>query len=473
MRAGANGVPAAPGLRLLLLSAAWLAVLGLLSPWSVVAKAKGDYVAVARVKGAINPVTTGYLTRVIDEAEAVEAAALIIEMDTPGGLDSAMRDIIQRIVSARVPIVVYVSPAGSRAASAGTFIAMAAHVSAMAPNTSIGAAHPVAAGGPQPEGAVADKVLNDAASYIRSLARERGRNAEWAERAVRDSVSANEQEAVRDNIVDLTAPNLAALLDLLEGRSVRLATGPVTLRVKGLPTSVMEMTAIESFLFTITDPNIAFILLSLALTAIFLELSNPGAILPGIVGGILLLLAFYALGTLPVNFAGLLLVALAFLFFLAEVLVTTHGMLAIGGAISLGLGGMLLFSGSTPYFRVSWPVLAAVVGSISAFFFFTVTAIVRSHRQRATTGSEALLQRQAAARTPLDPEGYVFLDGERWRAESLDGRIEAGEPVRIERFEGMKLLVSRLEPRPEQDVGGTASSVAPAPGDEAHKAERA
>ncbi|MBI2911267.1 MAG: nodulation protein NfeD, partial [Chloroflexi bacterium] len=274
MRARATRPRSVLDLRALAFSAAWLAVVGLFVPWSA-AVANGDYVAVARVKGAINPVTTGYLTRAIDEAESSGATALVIEMDTPGGLDSAMRDIIQRIVAARVPIVVYVSPAGSRAASAGAFIAMAAHVSAMAPNTSIGAAHPVAAGGPQPEGAVADKVLNDAASYIRSLARDRGRNVEWAERAVRESVSANEQEAVRDNIVDLTAPNLVALLDMLEGRSIRLASGPVTLRVKGLPTSAIEMTAIESFLFTITDPNIAFILLSLALTAIFLELSNP------------------------------------------------------------------------------------------------------------------------------------------------------------------------------------------------------
>lgn len=412
--------------------------------------AEVPHLDVLRVKGAINPVVAGYISRGIELAEREGALAVVIEMDTPGGLDTSMREIIQRIVSARVPVIFYVSPPGARAASAGAFIAMAAHVTAMAPNTAIGAAHPVAAGsigGEQVSGEMLEKATNDAAAYIRSLAQERHRNPEWAERAVRESISANEREALQLGVVELVAPDLASLLSQLQGRSVKLATGSVTFETRGAQIRYLDMGLIERFLYVISDPNIAFILLSLAMTGLFLELSNPGAILPGIVGGIFLLLALYSLGMMPVNWAGVLLIVLAFLFFLAEMLVVSHGMLTIGGIISLTLGALILFNTGASYLRVSWTVIALVVLIVSTFFFFVVSAVVGAHRRRLNTGREGLLGAVAVARTPLEPRGLVFLQGERWSAELDDGKAAEGEEVIVKAVDGLKLRVAKKERR--------------------------
>jgi len=408
------------------------------------ASAEGPHITVLRVKGAINPVTASYIQRGIGSAEASGALAVIIQVDTPGGLDSAMRDIIQRFQASTVPVVVYVSPAGARAASAGTFITMAAHVAAMAPNTAIGAAHPVGGGGEEISGTMQEKVTNDAVAYIKGIANQRKRNADWAEKAVRESVSATEEEALKLGVIDLVAPDLPSLVASLDGRAVSLPAGSKTLSTTGAAIQSVGMNWMEDFLFAITDPNIAYILLSLALTGLFLELSNPGAILPGIVGGIALLLALFALGMLQANFAGVLLIFFAFILFLVELWVASHGMLTIGGIISLIVGSTILFSG-VPGLELSFWVEASVVIAISSFFSFVVGAVVRAQRRRATTGREGLIGKTAVARSALEPEGMVFVEGERWEAIVDDGRVEPGEEVIVRSIDGLKLRVARLK----------------------------
>jgi len=309
-----------------------LLLMGLLIAASIAieVQAAAPSIDVLHVKGTINPVLVDYIERGIDQAEETNATACIIQLDTPGGLDTSMRDIVQEIVSARVPVVVYVSPSGARAASAGVFITMAAHVAVMAPNTAIGAAHPVAIGA---EGeaamseAMEEKVVNDAAAYIRSIAEAHGRNMEWAEKAVRESVSATEQEALELNVIDMVAPDLNALISQLDGRQVTMLDGSVvTLHTQGATINHVKMNTIEDFLHTIADPNIAYILLSLAMLGIMAEIFNPGLIFPGVVGAICLLLALFSLGMLPVNYAGILLIVLALGLFIGEVLTTTFGL---------------------------------------------------------------------------------------------------------------------------------------------------
>jgi len=294
-------------------------------------QAASSGIKVLNVKGTINPALVGYIERGIERAEEENAAVCIIQLDTPGGLDTAMRDIVQDIVNAKVPVVVYVSPSGARSASAGVFITMAAHVAAMAPNTAIGAAHPVAMGSEGEQAmseAMEEKVVNDAAAYIRSIASAHGRNMEWAEKAVRESVSATEEEALELNVIDMVAADLDDLITQLDGRQVTMLDGNVvTIHTEGATTEHIPMSIIEDFLYAISDPNIAYLLLSLAMLGILVEITNPGLIFPGVVGAISLLLAFYSLGVLPVNWAGVLLIVLAFGLFVAEVFTTTFGLL--------------------------------------------------------------------------------------------------------------------------------------------------
>lgn len=320
------------------------------------AQAASPTIVVINVKGVINPVTADYIARGIEEAEERNATACIIQLDTPGGLDTAMRDIVKDIVNARVPVVVYVSPSGARAASAGVFITVAAHIAAMAPNTAIGAASPVSIG---PEGeqqvseTMEEKILNDAAAYIRSIAEAKGRNVEWAEKAVREAVSATEKEALELNVIDCVASDLNTLISELDGREVTLLGGAiVTLNTQNVNIYTVEMSWMEEFLFAITDPNIAFVLLSLATLGLMVEISNPGLIFPGVVGGICLIMAFYSLGNLPVNIAGILLIVLAFGLFIAEVFTTSFGLFTAGGIAALILGSLIMFKGG-PLFQVN------------------------------------------------------------------------------------------------------------------------
>jgi membrane-bound serine protease (ClpP class) len=408
-------------------------------------------VDVLQVKGVINPVMAGYVERGIRQSETGGATMVVIEMDTPGGLDTSMRDIVKSIVNARLPVVVYVFPPGGRAASAGTFITMAAHIAAMAPNTTIGAAHPVAispTGEPAnlPEG-MKEKVVNDAVAYIKSLAARHGRNVEWAEQAVRQGEAATETKALELQVVDFIAVNLADLLSQLEGKQVTLLNGEtVTLLTQDARVNYVPMTFIEKFLFTISDPNIAYILLSLAMLALIFELSNPGAIFPGVVGGISLLLALYSLGTLDAYWGGILLIGLAFALFVADLFVTSHGLLTAGGIASMVMGSLLLFSGKSVLFQIDPWVITGVVLVISGFFVFVVSAVIRAHRRRAATGREGLVGKTAIAQMTLNPTGTVFLEGERWTAVAEDGRIEPGEEVVVSKVEGLRLRVRRRNP---------------------------
>ena len=413
---------------------------------SIEVQAATSTVDVLHVKGAINPVVVDYIKRGIEGAEESRATACIIQLDTPGGLDTSMRDIVKDIVNARVPVVVYVSPSGARAASAGVFITMSGHVAAMAPNTAIGAASPVSIG---PEGeqqmseTMKEKIVNDAAAYIRSIAEAHGRNIEWAEQAVREAVSATEQEALELNVVDLVAADINDLITKLDGIEVTMLGGAVvTLNTQGATINHVRMNNFEDFLYAISDPNIAYLLLSLAMLGIMAEISNPGLIFPGVVGAICLLLAFFSLGMLPVNYAGILLIVLAFGLFIAEVFTPTFGLFTAGGIASLVLGSLILFKGG-PLFQVNPWLIASITIIITALLAFVLNRIIRAHRRQASTGWEDLMGKPAVVKVALDPEGTVLFKGERWAAES--GRVEPGETVVINKVDSLKLYVTKKQ----------------------------
>lgn len=417
-------------------------------------------VNVVTVDGVINPVTARYVERAIGAAEDADAVAVVLRLDTPGGLLDSTRDIVRRINSSRVPVMVYVWPPGGRAASAGTFITMAGHVAAMAPSTNIGAASPVAGSGEDIEGTMGKKVTEDAAAFARTTAEKRGRNAEWADKAVREAVSATESEALELGVIDMVANDLPDLLSKAEGRTVELPQGPVTLRVQDAPIVDNDMTLVERFLLILSDPNIAFILLSLGLTAIAFEFINPGAIFPGVFGAIALLLAFFSLGTLPINWAGVLLIVLAFLLFFGELLVAGFGVLGVGAVISLILGGLLLTSTNDPEFQVSRWLIYGLAALVGVFFLMVVSAILRSRRMPAVTGTQALIGRTAVVRSALEPEGQVFLEGERWTATAQDGPVKEGESVIVTGVHGLRLNVRRVtgEGEPADTAAGDEQS---------------
>ncbi|MDD5038335.1 MAG: nodulation protein NfeD [Dehalococcoidales bacterium] len=424
-----------------------LLFLGLIVTISIAieARAATPTVDVLLVKGTVNPVLADYIERGIEHAEETNAIC-IIQLDTPGGLDTSMRDIVTDIVNARVPVVVYVSPAGARAASAGVFITVAAHVAVMAPNTAIGAAHPVsvsAEGEQQMSSTMEEKVLNDASAYIRSIAEAHGRNIEWAEKAVRESVSATEQEALDLNVIDMIAPNLDILITQLDGREVTMLDGRViTIHTQGATINHIKMNAGEGFLYAISDPTIAYLLLSVAMLGIMVFIYNPGLIFPGVIGGISLLMAFYSLGVLPVNYAGVLLIVLAFGFFVAEVFTTGFGVLAVGGVVSLVFGSLILFKGG-PMFRVNPWLITTITLILAAFFVIVGERVVRAHRRQAYTGREELAGKTAVVKVALAPEGMVLFKGELWTAISEAGRVEIGEEVIITKVDSLKLYVTK------------------------------
>ena len=425
-----------------------LVLIGLLLAASIAAnvQAATPWVDVLTIKGTINPVLVDYVERGIEEAEDSDAEVLIIQMDTPGGLDTAMRDIIQLIVNSRVPVVVYVAPSGARAASAGVFITIAGHVAVMAPNTAIGAAHPVAMGGEDMPEAMEEKVLNDAAAYIRSLAEAHGRNMEWAEKAVRESVSATEREALELNVIDMIAPDLDTLIIQLDGMQVTMLDGSqITLQTRGAAIHDVPMKTIEGFLYAIADPNIAYILMSLAMLGIMAEIFSPGLIFPGVVGGISLLLAFYSLGVLPVNYAGVLLIVLAFGLFVAEVLTATFGLFTAGGITALVFGSLILFQGASPVFQIDPWLIATVTIVIAGAFAFIINRAISAHRKQAKTGREELIGKIAVVKVALNPEGTIFFKGERWSAISEEGSVAPGEEVVIEKIDGLMLYVTKKQ----------------------------
>jgi membrane-bound serine protease (ClpP class) len=401
-------------------------------------------VDVATVDGAIQPITAEYIVRCIDRAERDHREALVIQLDTPGGLDTSMRQIIKRILISDVPVIVYVAPAGSRAASAGTFITYAAHVSAMAPGTAIGAATPVSMGGGGMDSTMAHKVQNDAVSYIRSLAAQRGRNVEWAEKAVRQGGSLPEADALKMHVVDFIARDLDELLTKVDGRTVTLAGATRTLHTKDAEKHDVPPSLRQKLLGHVVDPNIAYILFILGFYGLIFELSNPGAILPGIIGGISILLALLAFQTLPVNMTGVFLILFAMMLFLVEVKVHSHGLLSGGGVIALVLGSLLLLTGERGTMGISIPVILTATLATVLFFGFVIGAGYRALRKRPLTGQEGMHGQRGVAVTELGGarHGRVFVHGEYWNAEA-DERIEKGAPVVVDRVDGMRLRVHK------------------------------
>ena len=408
------------------------------------AATRGPRVDVLTLDGVISPVTVRLVESAIERARADGSQALVIRLDTPGGLERSMRSIAQRILNAEVPVVVYVAPTGARAASAGVFITLAAHIAAMAPATNIGAAHPVAVGG-NVDKETLRKIENDAAAFIRTLALERGRNADWAEKAVRESVSVTEREALKLRVVDLVADSVPDLLEKIDGRTVKTTRGPVTLATRGVEVMPVEVGLRDRFLNVITDPNVAYILMMLGVLGLFFELSNPGVIVPGIIGGISLILAFYAFQSLPINFAGLLLILLGIVLLVAEIKVVSHGVLAIGGVIAMALGSLMLFDAPELSFRLSRWLLLATVGAVAAAFLITMTAGARALRRPPMMGVHGMIGATGVARGALAPEGQVHIGGELWRAVADGGHVEDGRSVRVVDVEGLTLKVVKLE----------------------------
>jgi membrane-bound serine protease (ClpP class) len=395
----------------------------------------------------INPVTEDYLTGAIDRANDEGYDAVAILMDTPGGLDSSMRNIIKRELDSNVPVIVYVYPPGSRAASAGVFITMAADVAAMAPATNIGSSTPISTGGGDIPKDLKRKVVNDAVAYIRGLATEHGRNADWAEQAVRVASNLPAREALSMNVVDYVSPNLPALLDTIDG--TRVEPKGIVLHTADAQIDTIQMSLWKRILDTLIDPNIIVLLLSLGVLGITVELFNPGLIFPGTFGAISLIVAFFGLQVLPVSAAGVLLMLLAAAFFAAEPFVMSHGALALAGAACFVVGSLMLFDPAGPHYQVSLWVAIAIAGTLALFVAVAVTKTVQARRRPATTGKEELVGQVGIVRQALDPDGFVFVHGELWQAHTQGGKLEPGTPVRVDAVEdGLVLDVSRAEAAP-------------------------
>ncbi len=405
--------------------------------------AQEKQVNILKINDAITPAIADFIKRGIEQSVKDKAECLVIQMDTPGGLDLSMRDIIKEMMNADIPIVVYVAPSGARAASAGVFITLASDIAAMAPGTNIGAAHPVAVGGGKMDRTMAEKVVNDAVAYIESIAAKKGRNVKWAAKAVRESVSITETEALKIKIIDLIAKDVDDLLAKIDGKTIEKSRRTLKLATKGLKAKTVEMGFRESFLATLSNPNIAYILMMIGLAGLYFELSNPGAIFPGVIGGICLILAFFAFRTLPVNYAGILLILLGIFLFIAEIKIASYGLLSVGGIVSLALGSIMLFDSPLPFLRASLTVIIPTVLVAAGFFIFAVTMTVKAHRAKPATGKEGLLGEVGKATTRIDPEGKVFVHGELWNAYA-DGIIEEGQKVRVVKAEGLWVKVEKI-----------------------------
>jgi membrane-bound serine protease (ClpP class) len=405
-------------------------------------------VDVIEMKGVISPIALEQLRNAIDRAAKAHRAALVIELDTPGGLEVSMRSMVQQILRSPVPVIAWVAPSGAHAASAGAFIVAASHVAAMAPNTNLGAATPISMGAPM-DSTLKAKATNDAAALIETLAQERGRDVEWNVRAVREAVAATEREALTRHVIDFVARDVHELLRLADGRRVKLPAGETTLAVAGARVNHITPSVRERLLGTIADPTVAYILFNLGTLGLVFELSNPGSVLPGVAGAICIVLALIAFQTLPVNLGGVLLLLLAVVFFLVELKVTSHGVLAAGGVAAFVAGSLLLFDpGAGPAYRVSVSVIVGTAIAVTGFFVFALGAGWRAQRKRPTTGSEGLIGERGAALSRVAPgdAGQVRVRGEIWRALPEDGSraIERDEGVVVVRVEGLTARVAPL-----------------------------
>ena len=408
---------------------------------------KAPPVLILDVADAISPGTAEYIAFGVEEAARRGAQLLVIRLDTPGGLVTSTRDIVKSIFGSRVPVAVYVAPGGARAASAGTFITMSAHVAAMAPGTNIGAASPVSGGGKQIQGDMRKKAMNDVAAFARAVASRTGRNTEWAESAVREAISVDEAEALRQKVIDLVAADVKSLLLAIDGRKIRLAGGGEAV----LATGDAEQVALgrswrQKALTLLSDPNIAYILMLLGMYGLFFELSNPGSILPGVVGAISLLLALYALKVLPVNYVGLLLMGLAVVMFLLEIKVVSYGGLTIGGVIAMTLGSIMLIDSPDPYLQISLKVILPAVAGTAMFFVWIVGVGFRAQRPRPVSGAEGMLDQAGvvSASSRRGAPARVRVRGETWLADSRE-RLRVGDRVRVVAMEGLRLRVEKEE----------------------------
>jgi len=399
-------------------------------------------VVLLKIDGAINPASAAFIERGIESAAEKKAECLIIHLNTPGGLLKSTRIIVSSFLESKIPIVVYVSPGGAQAGSAGVFITMAAHIAAMAPGTNIGAAHPVDIEGKM-DSVMSIKVTNDAAAFIRTIAEKRNRNLQWAEEAVRKSQSITETEALDTNVIDLIAKNVDVLLKDIDGKQVETIDGKTTLHTKDARIEPMEMSWVEKLLDILSNPNIALILFQLGVIGLMLELYNPGSIFPGIVGVISLVFAFYSMHTLPINYAGLALIIFGIILFLLEIKIISHGMLAIGGVISTFLGSIMLIRTSSllEFAEISLSVIFTSLIITTIFFVFILGLGVKAQRRRPTTGVEGLIGEQGDVIQTLKPEGKVRVSGEIWNAESLSGAVEKGCRIQVVKINGLKLVV--------------------------------
>lgn len=399
---------------------------------------------VITVNATITPPIAEYILQNVDASAKAGSDGLVILLDTPGGLDLAMRDIAKGILNSSIPVVVYVYPSGARAASAGVIITISAHIAAMAPGTNIGAAHPVGIGIGGTDKTMMKKVENDAVAYVRGIAVKRGRNADWVEKSVRQSESITAEEALKLKVIDFVAPNLSSLLKQIAGKEVSLSSGKRVIKTKDAIINEKKMGTRQRILAAISDPNIAYILFLVGLAGLYFELAHPGVILPGIIGGISLILAFFALQTLPVNYAGILLILFSVILFIAEIKVMSHGLLTVGGIISLVLGSLLLFESPDPALRVSWSVMIPTLTVICLFFAGVIALVLKAQMRKRRTGKEGMLGEEGKAVTDVYETGKVFIKGEYWNASS-DKPVEMGRRVRIVKVEGLKIQVEKIE----------------------------
>jgi membrane-bound serine protease (ClpP class) len=398
-----------------------------------------------KIDGTINPAAAEFLHSSIQAATDQNAECLIVFLNTPGGLLKSTRVMVSDILESKIPIVVYVSPPGAQSASAGVFITLAAHIAAMSPGTNIGAAHPVTLQGGM-DTTMMEKATNDAAAFVRTIAEKRHRNIKWAEEAVRKSLSITETEALSTGVIDLIAKNTDSLLAAIDGRTIELASGSTTLHTRGQTVQQWEMSFTERLLNTLSDPNIAYVLMLLGIYGLLFELYNPGSVLPGVVGGISLILAFYSLHTLPINYAGLALIVFAIILFVADLKVASHGILTVGGLIALILGSMMLIRSDSAleFIQISWSVILTCAALSLLFFMFVIGFGLRALQSKPSTGSEGLLGEIGDALTTLNPDGRIRVHGEIWNAVSVSGKIPKDARVKVVGLENLTLRVEEV-----------------------------
>jgi len=403
---------------------------------------------VLEFEGAIGPVSDRYIANGIDRAENIGADFILLKLDTPGGLMESMREIVKKIMASDVPVIGYVYPVGARAASAGAFIMLATHVSAMSPGTNMGAAHPVAMGEQQPDSVMMGKLENDAVAFIRSIAEARGRDAEWAERAVRESISSSANDALELRLIDYVASSPEELIEKLDGHVIETEDGEIILQTADAEEVEIKLRWYERLLKVLANPNIIYVLLMIGIYGVIAWVQNPGSIFPGVIGIIALVFAFYGLQVLPINYAGLALIGIAVLLFILEVKITSYGMLTVGGVVSMILGTLLMFQSTPAAFGLSWPFILIVAGVMVGLIVLIILLAVRTHTRKPTTGLKGMVDQVGEVRTNLSPEGSVYVRGEYWTGISIDPKIKIkkGDRVKVVEMEGMVLKVRKIDP---------------------------